>query len=55
MVEVKSIFINGMNISSLVSAYCDNVEDELDTIGLGEPSEEVDLLYIDLLYWLIFL
>lgn len=39
---VKTIFINGMNISSLVSAYCDNVEDELDTIGIGEPSKDVE-------------
>jgi len=31
---IKSIFFNGMNISSLVSSYCDNVEDELDTIGI---------------------
>lgn len=39
---VKNIFINGMNISSLVSSYCDNVEDELDTIGIGEPSKDVE-------------
>ena len=42
MRTVKNIFINGMNISSLVSAYCDNVEDELDTIGIGEPSIDVE-------------
>ena len=39
---VKSIFINGMNLSSLVSSYCDNVEEELDTIGIGEPSQDVE-------------
>lgn len=39
---VKTIFINGMNISSLVSTYCDNVEEELDTIGIGEPSSDVE-------------
>ncbi len=39
---VKHTFMNGMNISSLVSNYCDNVEEELDTIGLGEPSEDVE-------------
>lgn len=39
---VKEIFINGMNISSLVSTYCDNVEEELDTIGIGEPSKEIE-------------
>lgn len=42
MNTVKTIFINGMNISSLVSAYCDNVEDELDTIGIGEASSDVE-------------
>lgn len=42
METVKNIFINGMNISSLVSSYCDNVEDELDTIGMGEPSQDVE-------------
>lgn len=39
---VKNIFVNGMNISSLVSSYCDNVEDELDTIGIGEPSPDIE-------------
>ena len=39
---VKNIFINGMNLSSLVSKYCDNVEEELDTIGIGEPSQDVE-------------
>lgn len=39
---VKTVFINGMNISSLVSSYCDNVEEELDTIGIGEPSQDVE-------------
>ncbi|MCI8621569.1 MAG: hypothetical protein HFJ50_07755 [Clostridia bacterium] len=42
MQEVKGIFVNGMNISSLVSSYCDNAEDELDTIGIGEPSKDVE-------------
>ena len=42
MRTVKSIFVNGMNISSLVSSYCDNVEDELDTIGIGNPSQDVE-------------
>jgi len=42
MRDVKGIFVNGMNISSLVSSYCDNVEDELDTIGIGEPSQDVE-------------
>ncbi len=40
--NIKAIFLNGMNMSSLVSSYCDNVEEELDTIGIGEPSSEVE-------------
>ena len=40
--EVKEIFINGMNLSSLVSNYCDNVEEELDTIGIGKPSKNIE-------------
>ena len=39
---VKNIFLNGMNLSSLVSKYCDNVEEELDAIGIGEPSQDVE-------------
>ena len=39
---IKNTFINGMNISSLVSSYCDNVEEELDTIGIGEPSQDIE-------------
>ena len=39
---IKTIFINGMNIASLVSQYCDNVEEELDTIGIGEASQDVE-------------
>ena len=42
MNHVKGIFTHGMNLSSLVSAYCDNVEDELDTIGMGEASQDVE-------------
>ena len=39
---IKNIFLNGMNLSSLVSKYCDNVEEELDTIGIGEASADVE-------------
>ena len=39
---IKNIFLNGMNLASLVSKYCDNVEEELDTIGIGEPSADVE-------------
>ena len=40
--DVKDIFKNGMNISSLVSDYCADVEDELDSIGIGNPSKCVE-------------
>ena len=39
---VKNIFIKGMNMSSLVSKYCDNAEDELDTIGISEKSADIE-------------
>ena len=42
MKTIKNIFINGMNISSLVSKYCDNVEEELDTIGIAEPTPDIE-------------
>ncbi len=42
ILDVKTTFINGMNLSSLVSKYCDNVEEELDTIGIQDPSEDVE-------------
>lgn len=33
---IKSVFINGLNISSLSAIYCDNVEEELDQISVNE-------------------
>jgi len=33
---IKSIFFNGMNLASLNSEYCDNVEEELAKIGIDE-------------------
>ena len=41
---LKAMFVNGMNISSLTSEYCSNVEEELDKIaieGVAEDMEEV--------------
>lgn len=32
---IKSVFFNGMNIASLTSDYCDNVEEELGKITVG--------------------
>ena len=40
--ELKNIFFNGMNISSLTSEYCDNVEEELDKIAIDEVAEDMD-------------
>ena len=43
MKTIKSVFLNGMNISSLTSTYCNNVEEELAKIALErEESEDMD-------------
>lgn len=43
MRTIKSVFLNGMNIASLTSSYCDNVEEELSRIALeDEHSEDMD-------------
>lgn len=39
---IKSIFFNGMNISSLKSNYCDNVNKELEKIAIDEVSEDME-------------
>lgn len=36
MKTIKSVFFNGMNISSLTSEYCDNVEEELWKIAIND-------------------
>ena len=40
MKTIKSVFLNGMNIASLTSSYCDNVEEELSRIALEEERSE---------------
>ena len=42
MKTIKSVFFNGMNIASLTSQYCDNVEEELAQITVGEPNQDVE-------------
>jgi hypothetical protein len=43
MKTIKSIFFNGMNISSLTSQYCDNVEEELAEItAVGEVNSDIE-------------
>ena len=36
MRTIKSVFFNGMNISSLTSTYCDNVEEELSQVAIED-------------------
>ena len=46
MGTMKSVFFNGMNISSLTSKYCENVEEELSKVAIGddEVPEMEDIL-----------
>ena len=39
---LKVIFFNGMNIASLKSNYCDNVDEELSKIAIDEWQEDMD-------------
>jgi len=39
---LKSIFITGMNLSSVKSKYCDNVDEELGKIAIEEIKEDMD-------------
>ena len=38
---IKSVFINGLNMSSLNATYCPNMEEELDTISVKEVSTDM--------------
>ena len=40
--NIKTIFFNGMNISSLTSEYCPNPEEELGKIAIDEVAEDMD-------------
>ena len=42
MRTIKSIFFQGMNIASLTSDYCDNVEQELAKITIGEVNTDIE-------------
>lgn len=42
MRTIKSVFFNGMNIASLTSDYCDNVEEELGEITVGEANSDIE-------------
>ena len=39
---LKSIFFNGMNLASLKSKYCSNVEEELSKIAIEQVEEDMD-------------
>lgn len=39
---VKSLFFNGMNISSLNSKYCENVEEQLAQITVGDINSDIE-------------
>ena len=40
MKTIKSVFLNGMNVSSLTSSYCPNVEEELASLAIEEDRSE---------------
>ncbi len=40
MKTIKSVFLNGMNVSSLTSSYCPNVEEELSSLAIEEDKSE---------------
>ena len=39
---LKSVFFNGMNLSSLKSSYCSNVEEELSKVAIEQVEEDMD-------------
>jgi len=39
---IKSVFLNGINIASLTASYCDNVEEELEKISVGEVGTDME-------------
>lgn len=46
MKTLKSVFFNGMNISSLNSGYCDNVEEELMKVPVGEANADIEEILV---------
>ena len=42
MKTIKGIFFEGMNKASLNSSYCENVNEELSELTLGEKSLDID-------------
>ena len=42
MKTIKTVFLSGMNLSSLTSEYCDNPDHELELFQIGEKNADVD-------------
>ena len=42
MKTIKMMFFNGMNVSSLTSKYCDNLEDELSNVAIIEKDKDME-------------
>ena len=42
MKTIKTMFYNGMNVSSLTSRYCDNIEEELDKVAVLEHDQDME-------------
>ena len=42
MKTIKTVFFNGMNVSALTSTYCQNVDEELNDVVIGERSPDID-------------
>jgi len=39
---IKMLFFNGMNVASLTSSYCENVQEEIDNIAIIEQDSEME-------------
>ncbi len=39
---IRGIFFNGMNVAALTSDYCENAEEEIDQIIIGEKTQEIN-------------
>ena len=39
--SIKNLFLNGMNISALTSEYCDDAEEQLSQVGIGEITPDM--------------
>ncbi len=39
--SIKNLFLNGMNISALTSEYCDDADEQLSQIGIGEITPDM--------------